>query len=765
MAAAAIGAPVLATEEWSLVFLTGWSRLGLVIALCAAFLAVALVLWGYRRERRPGVLAILSLTRIGAVGAVVLLVLQPAAQVRSVSRVPNHVAVLVDVSRSMAIRDQAQGPSRLERASALLARSRERFDLWRKEKTVTFYAFGSELRELPTSPVAADAATHTEEALSDLAQDRAHTDLAGLIVISDGADNGRLGKGDLSPAARSLLARLKAPVHTVLVGSPEIRDLSIADLFVDDFAFVRNAVRVDVDLHVLGYPGQPITVTLEGSSGVLATRRVQASEARARKRVRFEFVPPEVGMVVYTVKVPVQPGEALTENNQRSFVQKVIRDRVRVLQLCGRPSWDTRFLRHLLKQDPNVDLISFFILRTPTDISQVDSSELSLIPFPTEELFERELGSFDLVIMQNFNYSPYGIGGYLPQLRSYVEEGGALLMMGGDLSFASGGYSGSVLAPVLPMQLPEELFDPERLLSVEEFHPRLTREGRDHPIMQLADLGIATESLLRTLPPLDGCNLVEDAGPGATVLLDHPRLRTRSGASMPVLSVREAGKGRTLAFTSDSSWRWAFAEAAPDLARRAYERLWRNAIRFLIRDPELSLLRVIAEKDQVAQGNAIKVVLRAYQPDFQPAKGLEATYQVVPPKGASDPAGKGTLDERGEYMFSFKPNKNGIYRVRASVRINGRETTSEAIVLVMPDTVEQKDPAARPAPLQALARATGGRYLGAVDTLPDLPLREPRVQRVNWQRDLELWNRWWSLLTALALLGIDWLLRRKWGYL
>ena len=133
-------------------------------------------------------------------------------------------------------------------------------------------------------------------------------------------------------------------------------------------------------------------------------------------------------------------GEALASNNSQLFTVKVIRDRVRVLHVCGRPSWDQRFLRAMLRRDPNVDLVSFFILRTETDEQPWNRNELSLIPFPTYEIFEEQLQSFDLVIFQNFNYAPYGVEPYLAGIRDYVEEGGAIAMIGGDLSFASGGY-------------------------------------------------------------------------------------------------------------------------------------------------------------------------------------------------------------------------------------------------------------------------------------------------------------------------------------
>jgi hypothetical protein len=98
-------------------------------------------------------------------------------------------------------------------------------------------------------------------------------------------------------------------------------------------------------------------------------------------------------------------------------VVRVIRDKIRVLQVAGAPSWDVRALRAMLEENPNVDLISFFILRTQDDIALVPNDEMSLIPFPTRELFEEQLPSFDVIVLQNFEFLPYGIGDYLDNIR------------------------------------------------------------------------------------------------------------------------------------------------------------------------------------------------------------------------------------------------------------------------------------------------------------------------------------------------------------
>ncbi len=758
-------------QDWKLVLLSPWGQAGFVLAVVAAVVAVALTAWSYRRQPRRGVALLLVALRAVSVTALLLLVLQPALQMRNVTRVPNHVAVLLDLSRSMAIREDERGPTRDERQRAVLRASTRTIDRWRRERQVDLYSFGAALRPLAQPEAAAapeEPATNVQAALADLRQRYRGRDLAAVVLLSDGIDNGRFGTGPLSPASRRFLERLQAPVHTVWVGRAGLKDVAIAEIFADNFAFVRNVVKVEADLAVSGIEVESLPVTLESAGAVVAQRTVHLKPGANRYRVQFEFVPPRVGSYVYTISTPVQRGEVLASNNSRSFLLKVIRDRIRVLLVCGRPSWDERFLRQLLKRDPNVDLISFFILRTPADLALVPPSELSLIPFPTEELFEKELGSFDLVIMQNFNYRPYGIGIYLPHLRRYVEGGGGLAMVGGDQSFSSGEYAGTPIAEVLPVRLLGDAPDSARLISEEELRPRLTAEGTDHPILQVGHSRAETQQILAGLPALIGVNLVAGAMPGATVLATHPSLKDSEGKPMPVLATGEAGKGRSLALTTDTSWHWAFLSVGAGGTRQAYDRFWRNAIRWLIQDPELRYLRIIPGQDSVRLGGSLRAVIRAYHPDYSPAKGLKVRWELTPLAGGAGAASlvrEGLTGAEGELPLELKPKVTGPHRITASAELGGRRTSEEALILVEPAGQEEADPAATPALLQQLAATTGGRYLGQAPALPDLPFREPRVLHVNWRKDLELWSRWWSLGVCILLLGLEWMLRRRYGYL
>ncbi|HEY8375836.1 MAG TPA: hypothetical protein VIK91_05065, partial [Nannocystis sp.] len=128
-----------------------------------------------------------------------------------------------------------------------------------------------------------------------------------------------------------------------------------------------------------------------------------------------------------------------------------MRDKVRALHVAGRPDWDVRALRTLLGRDPNVELLSYYILRGSDDADREDPlARLSLIAFPTDELFKEQLGSFDLVILHNFDALSHQVGRYLPDIGRYVEEGGALVVIGGDMGLATGDYPAPALSAVVP---------------------------------------------------------------------------------------------------------------------------------------------------------------------------------------------------------------------------------------------------------------------------------------------------------------------------
>jgi uncharacterized membrane protein len=764
--------------DWGGVWVLGLLALGIVVMALSAY-----DLRPMPPARRRTLLALRASVYVLAV----LMLLEPALDLKNITKVKNEVVVLVDKSRSMELPAASGEGRREELAAQALPGFAGLIERTRGEHTFTFMGYGGE--ELEVGSPEELGASASEGATSDLlgaleaVRERyAGKELGGVVVMGDGIDTGALGRRtrrgeELDETSRAALEALGAPVNTVSTGRAEgLRDVAVARVLHDDFAFVHNSVTVEAQIQTIGVEeGTALTVELRREGALVATRQVVVSGEEARRKVTFEFVPKRIGKEIYTVSVPELVGEALTENNAGHFLLKVIRDKVRVLQVVGRPSWDERFLRRLLKKDPNVDLISFFILRTNSNVQTVPQQELSLIPFPTRELFDSELGSFDLVILQNFNYGPYDMRQYLPRIREFVrEQGGGLAMIGGDLSFASGGYEGTPVEELLPVELPPGR-RAEELIDLGAFRPELTDAGQRHPITQLAFDPETNRAIWAGLPEQHGTNIVEGIKAWGTPLLVHPRLRKR-GEPMPVLTVGESGRGRVMAWTTDNTWRWGFESLGSGGTPREYQTFWNGAIRWLIKDPELKLVKVELGEDLFSPGEEVPVVVRVSRPDYAPAVGKKGTL-VVTYRGLDQlVGGEGSRErvleqefetgETGQASVTLKVDRPGVYEVDARVEGEAGELRDQDTILVVEDVEEWRDIIPREELLASMARASGGAHQVAERfSAGALELDEPRAVKINRRKVIQLWDSFVVFVVLLALLGTEWTLRRRWGRL
>jgi uncharacterized membrane protein len=768
---AAPGAADFNQYRW--VFLSPYGRWGLYIGIVAVA-AIVVLAWRASRGASAWRRAALVALRGAAAVAAMVVFLEPAVELRQVAREPNRIAMLVDTSRSMSLAESPQGPTRIERVRRMFAASQATLAGWEQDHKIDYYTFAetvsaSSLAALATDP-AQGKATLIRKALEHVRSRYEGRDLAGIVLVSDGAATGSFDEDGGDGAMRDFLRSLETRVHTVWAARDGLRDVAIVRVNADEFAFVRTVVRVEAVVRTTGLPARTVTVTLSTDGLPLRQKQVELPEGDGEVKVAFEVTPPRVGRYVYEISVPPVPGEAVTTNNTRSFVMRILRDKIRVLQVAGAPSWDVRALRAMLDHDPNVDLISFFILRTQDDIVVGDEREMSLIPFPTRELFEQELPSFDVIVLQNFEYLPYGIGDYLENIRSYVEGGGGLAMLGGAQSFTSGGYYGTPVAAALPVELFGP-FDSGPILDTAKFSPQLTAAGQMHPVTSLRYSATDNLATWKSLPPLEGVNLVAGAKSDATVLATHPRLKTKQGKPMPVIVASDYGKGRSLAVTTDTLWRYGLVAAArAGDSGRNYTKLWESSIRWLIQDPDLRNLHVDSDAVEYVPGAPVRANVRLLGRDYQPLPN--GVVSLVVRRGA-DPATaeqvqatKLRVGEDGTASYEVGGLPPGVYRVHGKADVAGRQVDASDIFLVREGGTELDNPLGDRETLATISTATGGSALGTIDELPSrLRFDPPRIVRVDRRTDIELWSRPGLLILIVGLLGLEWLLRQRSGYL
>ena len=745
-----------AYNDWQLVSTTtlpGWAQLALTVAIIAAVLVSMVGVWRLPWRKRVPVIILRALLGFW----VLVLLHRPAVELRAVSRVRTRVAMMVDASKSMSLATPAG--TRSEAVQKHMQANRSAYESLANRAVVETMTFG--LRTQPADPLpqplpATEPGTDLLRALNEVSWQSSGRELGAVVLYSDGTDT----QGLTVDAARRKAAQLKAPIYAIgFADKDSAPDLAIQKIVADDFAFVHNTVTLQVLLEQRGLKLSEVDVTLKQDGRVLQSKPVPLVDGQGQ--VTFEFKPRRIGKQVYQVSVPVQAGEVVDSNNTRSLVLKVIRDRIRVLQVAGRPSWDERFLRELLKRNPNVDLISFFILRSTTDLQKAPQEELALIPFPVNELFTSpEIDSFDVVIYQNFSYLPYKMRRYLRYVRDYVNNGGSFLMVGGNLGFEDGHYASTELSEVLPLQLGGSLPWDDGA-----YRPRLTPQGRQHPITRIGPPGEPPDAVYRTLPQLAGFNSSIGLMPNAQALLRHPSLP----GNPPVVAIREVARGRTMAVATDSLWKWRFTAVGDGGAGREFDRFWNNALRWLIRDPELARVRLSAERSVVLLGEPVGVEVRVLGPDYQGLGGADVDARLVRlDDDGRTPVGSETMgtgpDGRAVIVFENVPA--GTYAVEAKASKDGeRVGRATEPVIVEAAEVEFQAPFPRPEIMRAFAEGSGGRFIDMDEALPELDIKDARRVEVDRTRRITIWDTWPAFLTLLVLAGLEWWLRRRSGLL
>ena len=748
-------------NEVSLAVLGSWP---LWVLLCFGVLSVLIVgfCWYNAKGLPLSTKLTLFVCRIVTVLVIWMMFLEVGFRLEKVQQTPSRIAVLVDQSRSMTLPVSASDPRpRIDRVKEYLSDHQRDLSILTETHRVDYYGFGDSMVTLdPNGALTADESdTDFLKAITYLGDADSQRELVGAIILSDGVDTRRPSENTLPTPIREAVKSLDVPIYAVEIAKDDTTvDLAVSDVAHDDFAFVRNAVSFDVTLNARGHQDVGVAVRLEENGEEIAKKMVQLQPNQSEYTVRFELVPDTRGLSVFKVSADSIAGERVLENNTYAFTVQIIRDKIRVLQVVGRPSWDVRSLRSLLKRNPNVDLISFFILRTNDSIDSARTHELSLIPFPTDELFYQELGSFDLLIFQNFTHRGFRMAQYLPKIRDFVKDGGGVVMVGGEQSFAGGGYAKTAFASFLPVVMS----DADEVVT-QRFVPQLTDIGQVHPITRLIQSRTENEAAWQALAPMNGFNGVAGIADDATVLL---RTSTKTG-SRPFVTVRDFGKGRVLAVLGDDTWRWSFGADGSGVNPHFYYRFWGNAIRWLIRDPALNRLKLSARSDDVGVGEPVVIDARLSTATFQPAPNVKLEASVTKLGNSKDENSARTLpsqntDAYGLARFSVSFDKPGEYLIDVKTA-EADDARAKMPILVAHDPRELKRVQPSPNFLKALAESSSARYIDGTTRLNELDFNTTQSLRVDERKDVPIWSSGWVLVLLSIALGTEWFIRRRRG--
>jgi len=748
-------------QRGHVVFGTPW-----IIPLLLLGLGVVLAVAAYRRAPGRAVRAQrlgLAGLRAGAVALLAFVLARPTLVVPTVVPQQNFLEVLVDDSRSMQIPDQgartrgAAAAELLSPSAALLGRLEGQFK-------VRLYRFSSTAERVASTAELGFGGDRTNlaAALDRVRQDLSGAPLAGVVALTDGADNA----GASLDAAALQLKAARVPVYAVGLGRERAeKDIEVSRLDLPRSAVGGSTLIADILLVQSGFDRASVPIAIEESGRIVAMDTVRLPR-EGTLTVHLPFTLTGTGPRAIRVRVPPQPGEQVAENNVRGALVDVDDRRNKVLYFEGEPRFEAKFLRRALQDDPAVQLV--VLQRTAEDKFlrlDVDSPEDLVAGFPKtrEELFRYRGLILGSVEASQFTHDQ------LQMIRDFVgERGGGLLLLGGRLSFAEGGYAGTPVADVVPFEMQAveaakavEAVKGDSTGYLVEVHVDPTPAGLAHPAMQLAGGAEASANRWKSLPSLTVVNRIGAPKPGSTVLLTG---RPRGGGSdVPVLGYERYGRGKALAFTVQDSWLWQMHADIP-VEDQTHEILWRQLLRWLVSGvPEP--VTVTLSADRVEPGDSVVITASVADSAFAGVNGASVAARVETPLGREQRIPlQWTVLRDGEYRGSFSADARGTYRVTVDAQRAGRALgTGEAYVEAGSLGAEFFGAAMRRDALERLARETGGRFYTPenVSTLPEDVRYTESGATVFEQHDL--WDMPVTFLLLLALLGVEWGWRRARG--
>lgn len=756
-----------------LVFLNplGTVEIILLALLFSIFLSIS-YLTARKLTSRVKVAALLGLRALGF-ALLAALLLGPAIRTERYREDKPRLAVLVDSSYSMSLPTEAGGVSRARAVGGFIEKNRDFFERLNKDYAVSYYTFDKELRlasiEALTALEPRGKSTLLLEALKELGEGGENGGrIDAALLISDGADDGT------SKKTRALIDEIPYPVYTVSAAGSgnELKDIWVQGLRYATVSFLRKPIQIEVELGARGLGLSDLPVTLS-EGGELIGISPAISRGMNSATASFQIKPKTAGRKVYTVSIPEVSGDSVPQNNTKSFVVDVLIDKIRVLLIAGRPSWDARFLRNALKRNPNVDLVQFFILKDPTDIDFAAPQEMSLIPFPVNALFGTELDTFDVVIFQNFHGSPFAVSNYhLSRLKNYVEQkGGAFVMVGGDHSFDGGMYGRTPIADVLPVELSPLPLDLASTYVSQPTRLKLSRVGRRHPVTQILPNRKRNAEGWEHLPALEGHNRVTGIKRDAIPLMTSP-------AGEPIVVLGRAGRGKTASLLTDSTWKWSFHDFREAGEGDYYDKFWSRLLLWLVNDPELHDLKVSVGQSKLNPGDRAEIGVWAL------GAGGEKGEKKEPLKAAiTNPEGtitelelqrntsRGEGGEGGEFAAQIEAGKRGVYRVE--VREGGgnnaqghpqfADEVDETAFLVEPPEREIMGETSREALLRQISEKSGGSHITLLNNPRELGIRITPKRTLVGYRTEPVWDSVWILLLIAAVFSSEFVLRRRWG--
>lgn len=571
----------------------------LALLIGASLLFVA---WGLLLKIRGSILRALTW------GLLSIALLNPSLQIEEREKLKSIVAIVADKSGSQNL------DGRNTQTELIKSKLIERLN-----KAGNF-----EIREVNVSDQVSpdtDISTALFSALQSSLSDVATNQIAGSILITDGRvhdipfDNDALN--------------IDAPLHVMVTGEENEKDRLIKIIEAPRYGVVGESYEISYEITQQGFEqGQEVQVEIYVDGELITIEPAIAGEV-------FSFIDnlPHGGKNIIELKIAPHPEELTQANNQVFTTINGIRENLRVLLISGEPHIGERTWRNLLKSDASVDLVHFTILRPPEKQDGTPINELSLIAFPTRELFVEKIDEFDLIIFDRYSRRGVLPSLYFDNIARYVRDGGAILIAAGPEFGISGSIAQTPLAKVLPAL-------PTGKMRQKPFKPLVSDLGQKHPVTKGLDKGRITD------PNWSQWFRSISVGPptGDVVM--------QGANKSPLLVLQRYDEGRVALLLSDHSWLWArgYKGGGPHV------QLLRRISHWLMKEPELEEERLMTQ----SSGDTISIMRQTLEADAPDAKIITPSgEEITLPLTNEEKIGL----QSGIFRAELKTSQIGLYQV------------------------------------------------------------------------------------------------------
>jgi uncharacterized membrane protein len=722
------------------------------MAIAATAIAALFTILTYRSIRGHTRLvdrAALTVLRLGTLAVILFCLFRPVLILRAAVPQQNFLGVLFDDSRSMRVGDQDGQPrsafvnSAFGTESSVLKALSDRYAL-------RYFRFSSSTDRVGAARELTFSGTQSRigDALQRAREEFAGLPLAGLVVVSDGADTSEAAIDESLLALRAG----QVPVFTVGVGRETLgRDIQISRVSTPRSVLKGSNLEVDVIVTQSGFSGNTVPLNVEDSGRILSTQQVVLPGDGEPATARVHFSATEPGARVLRFRVPPQAGEEIPQNNVREVLLEVIDRREKILYFEGEPRFEVKFIRRAVAEDKNLQLV--VLQRTAENKYmrlEVDNPDELAAGFPKTR---DELFSYRGLILGSIEASAF-TGDQLRMIADFADRrGGGLMMIGGRRAFSEGGYQGTPIADALPVVLDSKA--PEGTLMRLQVRP--TPAGMGHAVTQIGKTERESADRWGELPEVTTVNPLRQVKPGATTLLMGTDETRREQV---VLASQRYGRGKVLAFSVQDSQIWQMHAQIP-VEDMTHETYWRQLMRWLV-DSVPDPVELTTAPDRVEPGERVTLTADISDASYVEVNDASVTASVTGPSGnVIDVPMQWTGERNGEYRGTFAPTEEGIYRTRIEASKPGTKLgTATGHVRAAPSDSEYFDAAMRAPLLRRIAQDTGGRFYTS-QTYTSLPEDVKYTGRgVTTIEERDLWDMPALLMLLLALVLGEWSYRR-----